>query len=59
MKVQGDGIAVMSWSPDDTMLVICGRDENSDAMIYSVEVSVNCNEILCHEFELGFLNGLC
>ena len=29
----------MSWSPDDSMLVICGRDSNSNAIIYSVEVS--------------------
>ena len=47
VKFQGEGIAVMSWSPDDSLLVICGRDDNSDAMIYSVEVNAYLQQYEC------------
>lgn len=40
VKVHGEGTSVMSWSPDDSLLIICGRDDNSDALVYCVEVII-------------------
>ena len=40
LKGQGDGIAVLDWSPDDSLLLCCGRDDNPEAIVFSTEVFV-------------------
>lgn len=38
LKGQGDGIAFLSWSPDDSLLLTCGREDNPEAIVFSSEV---------------------
>lgn len=40
LKAQGDGIAVLDWSLDDSLLLCCGRDDNPEAIVFSTVVRV-------------------
>lgn len=37
-KGQSDGIACLTWSPDDSLLLSCGREDCSEALVFSSEV---------------------
>ena len=39
LKAQSEGIAVFDWSPDDSLLLCCGRDDNPEAIVFSTSVS--------------------
>ena len=39
LKAQSDGIAIFDWSPDDSLLLCCGRDDNPEAIVFSTSVS--------------------
>ena len=39
MKSHSEGIAMLAWSPDDTLLLSCGKEDNQEAMVYSTQVS--------------------
>ena len=30
---------MLAWSPDDTMLLSCGKEDNQEAFVYSTQVS--------------------
>ena len=38
VKSHGEGIALLAWSPDDTMLLSCGKEDNQEALVYSTQV---------------------
>ena len=38
IKGHSEGIAMLAWSPDDTMLLSCGKEDNQEALVYSTEV---------------------
>ena len=38
MKSHSEGIAMLAWSPDDTMLLSCGKEDNQEALVYSTQV---------------------
>lgn len=42
-KGQGDGIACLAWSPDDSLLLSCGREDCSEALVFNTETG----EIKC------------
>ena len=38
IKVQGQGIANLAWSPDDSHILVCGPDDERHVHIYNSEV---------------------
>lgn len=40
LKGQNDGIAFLAWSPNDALLLSCGREDSPEALVFSTEVSV-------------------
>ena len=38
VKSHSEGIAMLAWSPDDTLLLSCGKEDNQEAMVYSTQV---------------------
>lgn len=37
IKGQSDGIACLAWSPDDSLLLSCGREDCSEALVFNSE----------------------
>lgn len=42
IKSHSEGIALLVWSPDDTMLLSCGKEDNQEALVYSTHVRKLC-----------------
>lgn len=40
LKGQNDGIAFLAWSPNDNLLLSCGREETPEIMVFLTEVRV-------------------
>ena len=38
VKSHSEGIAMLAWSPDDMMLLSCGKEDNQEALVYSTQV---------------------
>ena len=38
VKSHSEGIAMLAWSPDDTMLLSCGKEDNQEALVYATQV---------------------
>ena len=39
VRGQADGIAHLVWSPDDSMLLSCGREDSPEALVFCTRVS--------------------
>lgn len=39
LRGQADGIAHLAWSPDDSLLLSCGREDSPEAIVFSTQVS--------------------
>lgn len=37
LKGQNDGIAFLAWSPDDSLLLSCGREDSPEALVFSTQ----------------------
>ena len=51
LKGQNDGIASLSWCPDDSLLLSCGREDSPEAIVFSVEVG----SMVALSYEIYFL----
>ena len=40
LRGQADGIAQLAWSPDDSMLLSCSREDSPEAIVFYTEVRV-------------------
>ena len=38
LRGQSDGIAHLAWSPDDSLLLTCGREDSPEAIVFSTQV---------------------
>ena len=47
MKSHSEGIAMLAWSPDDTMLLSCGKEDNQEALVYSTQVWLAVGDVYC------------
>lgn len=41
LRGQADGIAHLTWSPDDSLLLSCGREDSPEAIVFSTQVSTS------------------
>ena len=42
IKAQNDGIACLAWSPDDSTLLSCGREDCPEAIAFNTTVGDVC-----------------
>ena len=38
VRAQADGIAHLTWSPDDSLLLSCGREDSPEAIVFCTQV---------------------
>ena len=41
VRGQADGIAHLAWSPDDSLLLSCGREDSPEAIVFSTQVRLS------------------
>ena len=48
MRGQADGIAHLAWSPNDTHLLSCGREDSPEAIVFNTQVYIviHCRSII-------------
>ena len=47
MRGQADGIAHLAWSPNDTYLLSCGREDSPEAIVFNTQVYIiHCRSII-------------
>lgn len=54
MRGQADGIAHLAWSPDDSLLLSCGREDSPEAIVFCTQVHASSLAWILEYLKLHF-----